>query len=105
VRKDAKKEERTIVNQYHGVSSSAEAHRNVSGQTGRRTWKILERKQRPKDEKIHSINVPCAGFMLCTSGLEVVFPSKAMELQEMGVDGQGRTEPELMITKYFLFVF
>ncbi len=24
-------------------------------------------------QQIHSLNVPCAGFMFCTSGLEVVF--------------------------------
>ena len=46
-RKDTKTEDRTIVNHFHGVSSSEEVHRNVSGQTGRCTWKILELLQRP----------------------------------------------------------
>ncbi len=47
VRKDTKKEDRTIVNHFHGVSSSVEARRNVSGKTDRSTWKILELQQRP----------------------------------------------------------
>jgi hypothetical protein len=41
---------------------------------------------------MHTKDVPCGGILLFTSGQEVA-PSQAMELQEIGVDGQGSREP------------
>ena len=40
-------------------------------------------------KQIRSSSVPCTGFMIYRSGV----PSQAMELEEMGVDEQVRTEP------------
>ena len=43
-RKDASKEgDETIVNHFHGVSSSSEAHRDVCGQTDPGSWILLDR--------------------------------------------------------------
>ncbi len=40
---DGFKEDETIVNHFHGVSSSSEAHRDVCGQTDQGSWILLER--------------------------------------------------------------
>ncbi len=42
--KDGSKEgDETIVNHFHGVSSSSEAHRDVCGQTDPGSWIVLDR--------------------------------------------------------------
>ena len=53
-------------------------------------------------KQICSLNVPCAGFSALHKWAGGGVPSQAMELQEMGVDGQAAQNPEeLMMTKYF----
>jgi len=43
-RKDVSKEgDETIVNHFHGVSSSSEDHRDVCGQTDPGSWILLDR--------------------------------------------------------------
>ena len=46
MRKDTQKEDRTIVNHFHGVSSSTEDRKNVCGQTDRCVWKIRHERSR-----------------------------------------------------------
>ncbi len=42
-REDGSKEDETIVNRFHGVSSSSEVRRDVCGQTDQGSWILLER--------------------------------------------------------------
>ena len=75
-RKDVKKEECTIVNHFHGVSSLQKSTEMclgrqiaVSGNSGRLTNGTWTTKT-----QIHDINVQCVGILFYTSGLEVVLP-------------------------------
>ena len=42
-RNDAWKGDQTIVNHFHGVSSSSEVHRDVCGETDPGSWILLDR--------------------------------------------------------------
>jgi hypothetical protein len=41
--RSSKEDDETIVNHFHGVSSSSEARRNVCGQTDPGSWILLDR--------------------------------------------------------------
>ena len=91
MRKDDKKEDRTIVNHFHGVFYSAEVRRNLWANRSEclENSGTLTETACATMKQIRSSSVPCTGFMIYRSGV----PSQAMELEEMGVDEQVRTEP------------
>ncbi len=93
-RKDVSKEDdETIVNHFHGVSSSSEALRDVCGQTdpgsclgsywtGRMSNEEANSLYKCTVREYHALHKWDAGDT----------PSQPMELQEMGVDRQGNRE-------------
>jgi hypothetical protein len=93
--KDAKKEDGTIVNHFHGISSSGEARRNLSdrriGVSGK-FWNV--NRGRIRDDETNTLfKCTVSGFHTLHKWTGGGVPSETVELQEMGVDGQVSTEP------------
>ena len=77
----SKEGDETIVNHFHGVSSSSETHRDVCGQTD-------------PGACLGSCWTGCMSNEESNSLYTCTVSDQAMELQEMGVDGQDTEKPE-----------
>ena len=93
---DSKEGDETIVNHFHGVSSSSEAHRDVCGQTipGSYLGSYWTGGCMSNEEANSLYKCTVHEYHVLHKWDAGGTPSQAMEMQEMGVDGQDTEKPE-----------